>query len=136
MEKEKLERIQGRNIYTTGDNQKWTYEYTWEDFKAASTYCTTVFPGILMKIFMYFAKHPEKLLEDGIYKERGYTEEDIVKFIIDPTVCNPIDVGKLPMPIMVKLCKTTSIDLWVDTFKELSEDEISNFIKENYESWG
>ena len=72
--------------YTTGDSQEWTYEYTWEDFRATRRYLTPK-PGSELHILMneitaHFIQHPEKLLEGGYFKEKGYDAE-LVKEILE-----------------------------------------------------
>ena len=72
--------------YTTGDSQDWTYEYTWEDFKATRRYLTPR-PGskihsLMNEITEYFIQHPGKLLEGGYFKENQYTTE-MVKEVLE-----------------------------------------------------
>lgn len=79
----KLIRISKNGQYTTGDAQDWTYEYTWEDFEEARKVPVTVENenSIHIRILKYFLEHPEKALEGGFCKERGYTAEDVRKII-------------------------------------------------------
>lgn len=82
-EKIKLVRLPNDKLYTTGDAQDWTYEYTWEDFEVAAKFPSTVQDEycLYVRILRYFVDHPEKALEGGICKERGYTAEDVVQRI-------------------------------------------------------
>lgn len=89
-------------IYTTGDDQRWTYEYTWEDFDAAATWVTTEEneDSLHVKILRYFVEHPEKAIEGGICKERGYTAEDVVKRITyrrDDNVSTTFEFHRVPI---------------------------------------
>ncbi|MCL2456296.1 MAG: hypothetical protein FWD19_01950 [Defluviitaleaceae bacterium] len=96
-EKKKLERFQhsmchGKPIYTTGDSQEWTYEYTWEDFEAAERYyagsaipemyACPIVKSLQKEIKEYFIKHPEKLLEGERFKDSDLTPDEI-RAIID-----------------------------------------------------
>ena len=67
--------------YTTGNSQEWTHEYTWEDFQAARKYLTpkpeSDLHNLMIDIENYFIQHPEKLLEGGYFKEKGYSPEMI-----------------------------------------------------------
>lgn len=69
--------------YSTGDDQRWTYEYTWEDFEEARKVFTSFEDknSTHVQILKYFLAHPEKALEGGFCKERGYTAEDVRKII-------------------------------------------------------
>jgi hypothetical protein len=81
MFKKKLPRLYKSEDYVTGNNNKWTYEYTWEDFEIArKMFPVTIawnFNSLQGKIYNYFRDHPEKLLEGGICKERNYSLEKI-----------------------------------------------------------
>lgn len=55
-------------IYKTGNSNMWTYEYTWEDYevlidKTPHTFIS--FKELILRnfIWLYFIRHPEKLLE-------------------------------------------------------------------------
>ena len=65
--------------YTTGDDQKWTYEYTWEDFEMACGFTTTSnhYLRLIEQIGIYFIAHSEKLLEGGRFKDAGLSLEGI-----------------------------------------------------------
>ena len=74
--------------YKTGDDNDWTYEYTWEDMAEAEHQILNTtrviakdknFSKTINQIMSYFRKYPEKLLEDGRYKEEGFTVEEIRK---------------------------------------------------------
>lgn len=82
-EKIKLVRLPNDKLYTTGDAQDWTYEYTWEDFEVAAKFESSVKDEdcLYVQILRYFVVHPEKALEGGICKERGYTAKDVVRLI-------------------------------------------------------
>lgn len=79
------------NKYTTGDTQDWTYEYTWEDFKAARKYLTPK-PGseihrLMNEITEYFIQYPEKLLEGGYFKENGYDVKSVKEVLEGKRTC-------------------------------------------------
>jgi len=87
-EKKKLSRLHKWDGYKTGDANDWTYEYTWEDMAEAEHQVlnTTrviakdkVFSKTINQIRSYFLKYPEKLLEDGHYKNEGLTVKEIRK---------------------------------------------------------
>ena len=74
--------------YTTGDDQRWTYEYTWEDFDAfirVHREKVWVLPGHFSicipipeyPILKYFQEHPEKLLESKIVQEESIPLDEI-----------------------------------------------------------
>lgn len=74
-------------IYTTGESNLWTYEYTWEDFETAidisCPYSYTSRRDIYLrrKIIKYFNKHPKKLLNWPKAKDSELSIDDI-KIII------------------------------------------------------
>ena len=82
-ERVKLQRICiAPEQYTTGDAQEWTYEYTWEDFYAMHNKFSlplgqTPYSKIRTAILDYFAEHPEKLIEEGPFKD--YKLEDFIR---------------------------------------------------------
>ena len=63
MSKIKLPRVSKSSLYTTGDDQKWTYQYTWEDWNAvlnnpsSDWYCDYV--ALYLFLLDYFIEHPE-----------------------------------------------------------------------------
>ena len=78
--------------YTTGDDQRWTYEYTWEDFDAfirVHREKAWVLPGHFSicipipeyPILKYFQEHPEKLLESKIVQEESISLDEIKRRI-------------------------------------------------------
>lgn len=77
--------------YTTGDAQEWTYEYTWEDFREAWKYITVKPESDLHKhinvITEYFIEHPDKLLEGGFFKEKGFPPETIKNILLGKVTC-------------------------------------------------
>ena len=84
--KKKLPRLPKSGGYKTGDADDWTYEYTWEDMEEAEhrIMTTTImitktkeFSKIFKGIRSHFLKYPEKLLEEGYYKESGLTVDEI-----------------------------------------------------------
>lgn len=70
-------------IYTTEDDQRWTYGYTWEDFEEVRNVPVSAEDenSTYIKILQYFLEHPEKVLKGGFCKKRGYTAEDVRKII-------------------------------------------------------
>lgn len=73
-DKRRLPRIPMTTKYTTGDDQEWTYEYTWEDFNAAINMWPTAIIGspesnLKSSIIRYFKDHPELLAKNNISKE-------------------------------------------------------------------
>lgn len=64
-------------------------EYTWKDFDefvlgAVGTSTTDPNCWIITKrneVLAYFKEHPEKLLEGGTFKERGYSVEEVKKIL-------------------------------------------------------
>jgi hypothetical protein len=86
----KLPRLHKDEKYITGDAQTWTYEYTWEDFEIAKDFALAAAAwnptAISLSIYEYFRWHPEKLLEGGICKEKGYSLDNIIDFFKQGTV--------------------------------------------------
>lgn len=119
-------RLNHPNQYGTGDAQDWTYEYTWEDYEAAIA-TRNPEPGsnlhrLVLEIEDYFFYHPEKLMEGGTFKERGYTAEQIKKRLSSPIV---LDLEENPTPR-----NYVTLKFWG---KEMSEEEkkkaMENFVK-------
>ena len=52
-------------IYTTEDDQRWTYGYTWEDFEEVRNVPVSAEDenSTYIKILQYFLEHPEKVLK-------------------------------------------------------------------------
>lgn len=70
-DKRRLPRIPMTTKYTTGDDQEWTYEYTWEDFNAAISMWPTAIIGspesiLKGKIIQYFRDNPDLLSKNNI----------------------------------------------------------------------
>lgn len=63
-EQEKLPRLYRFGGYTTGDDQAWTYEYTWEDLEAAVMFRTTIMSDDVItqqRIFDWFKEDPSRV---------------------------------------------------------------------------
>jgi hypothetical protein len=78
-QRKKLPRIYNNRGYTTGDAQRWTYEYTWEDYEVARHILTPSpkLHKLMLEIFIYFVDYPEKLLKGGWFKWLGWSVEQI-----------------------------------------------------------
>lgn len=72
MDKIKLPRLyNGKAYYTTGEDQHWTYEYTYEDWEAAERLYPTAPKGseesdLKLSIIKWFYDHPEIAKKNGI----------------------------------------------------------------------
>lgn len=79
MEKKQLQRLPSGCPYATGDDNFWTYEYTWEDYVATRSVIEAEHRSEIYElksdIIAYFRESPEKLLGQGIYKD--YSLDDI-----------------------------------------------------------
>lgn len=75
----KLPRVSKSSLYTTGDDQKWTYQYTWEDWNAvlnnpsSDWYCDYV--ALYLFLLDYFIEHPEYIQDHECFKT--YSLNDI-----------------------------------------------------------
>ena len=74
MEREKLPRLPIGEIYTTGDDQEWTYEYTDEDWEATKDFPTAPMDSyegkLIHQIREYFRNNPDKAAKYGINVNR------------------------------------------------------------------
>ena len=79
--------------YTTGDDQSWTYKYTWEDYLV--TYETVVLTtgrpnkhpdlSTMQEIRDYFIEHPEELMGvPELTNFHGLTRDEVVEIVSQP----------------------------------------------------
>lgn len=64
---EKLPRLYRLEPYTTGDDQEWTYAYTWEDLETAINFMSSVVSDathIQAMILHYFFDNPERITDE------------------------------------------------------------------------
>jgi len=92
--------------YTTGDSQKWTYEYTWEDWEAFNPNTNPIYyenstevrNWIYNKLYVYFIRHPEKLLEGGYFCDSDVdtirTTLKIMYYYSDSSYCKWFEIIK------------------------------------------
>ena len=88
-ERKKLPRLYSGRTYTTGDDQNWTYEYTWEDFGRIGEELSLEWTVVLSlrfseeeiitikEIAKYFKNHPEKLIGYSVPAPPFYTPKVI-----------------------------------------------------------